>query len=70
MEAASTMQLANPIFQPRTGPTGLSRRELLFRAGNGFGGLALAAMLAEDAATSGRSVDSMLVRAPHFEPKA
>ncbi len=48
----------------------LSRRDVLCRAANGFGGLALAAMLAEDAAGAGRSVDPMLVRAPHFEPKA
>ena len=64
------MPFDHSIRLPRTRPWGLNRRELLFRAANGFGGLALAAMLAEDAAGAGRSLDPMLVRAPHFEPKA
>ncbi|HUG82301.1 MAG TPA: DUF1501 domain-containing protein [Bryobacterales bacterium] len=64
------MPFDNSIRPPRTGPLGLSRRDVLCRAANGFGGLALAAMLAEDAAGAGRSLDPMLVRAPHFEPKA
>ena len=50
-----------------------TRREMLFRAANGFGGLALAAMLADDAAAkAGRkpSVDPLQARLPHFAPKA
>ncbi|MBI1788496.1 MAG: DUF1501 domain-containing protein [Acidobacteria bacterium] len=40
---------------------------MLCRAANGFGGLALSALLAEDQA---RATDPMQVRAPHFAPKA
>ena len=46
---------------------------MLCRTANGFGGLALAAMLAgkaSAAAGGGRSGDPMMPRAPHFEPKA
>ena len=52
---------------------GVSRREMLCRTANGFGGLALAAMLADTASSAtggGRSADPMMPRAPHFEPKA
>jgi hypothetical protein len=49
----------------------LSRREMLCRAANGFGGLALAAMLSEDRARANERVtDPMKVRPPHFSPKA
>lgn len=49
----------------------LSRREMLCRAANGFGGLALAAMLSEDRARANqRLTDPMKVRPPHFSPKA
>jgi hypothetical protein len=48
----------------------LSRRDMLFRAANGFGGLALASMLSEDAARAAAAVNPMRVRAPHFTPKA
>jgi len=45
---------------------------MLFSAANGFGGIALSALMAQDrglAATAG-SPDPMLVRKPHYEPKA
>jgi hypothetical protein len=45
----------------------LSRRDMLFRASAGFGGLALSALMADDRLSK---TDPMLVRAPHFEPKA
>ena len=51
----------------------LSRRELLRVSSTGFGGLALAAMLGEDAraATVGAGAPSPLaVKPPHFAPKA
>ncbi len=47
-----------------------SRREFLARSANGFGGLALAAMLAEKVGAADRSADPMIPRAPHFEGKA
>ena len=53
---------------------GISRREMLCRCANGFGGLALSAMLAEDlamaSATADRTRDPMAVQPPHFVPKA
>jgi hypothetical protein len=45
----------------------LSRREMLARCGNGFGGLALAALMAEEAAAAG---NPLAPRAPHFPAKA
>ena len=47
-----------------------SRREMLRNAGAGFGGLALAAMLAEDAAASPQAADLLAPKKPHFEPTA
>ena len=49
----------------------LSRREVLTRIGGGFGALALATLLQENAAagSTGR-VDPLAQRAPHFVPKA
>ena len=47
----------------------LSRREMLWRAANGFGGIALAGLLAEESAR-GAGTDPMQVRAPHFPAKA
>ncbi len=49
-----------------------SRRELLFRAANGFGGLALSALLAETggAAVDDRRTNPLAVREPHFAPRA
>lgn len=43
-----------------------TRREMLCRCANGFGGLALATLLAEQA----RAEDPLAVRAPHFPAKA
>ncbi len=49
----------------------VTRREMLCRAANGFGGLAMLAMLAEEAGRGAqRSVDPMEVRPPHFPSKA
>lgn len=49
----------------------ISRREWLFRWANGFPGLALTAMLAEQArAATDRTRDPLAVRPTHFEPKA
>ena len=63
--------MTHRIPQPPHLPATFSRRDMLFRAANGFGGLALTAMLAEEARTQDdRSVDPMLVRPPHFAPKA
>src|SRR6516164_5834032 len=43
-----------------------SRREFLFEAGGGFGGLALSWLLARDA----RAANPLAARKPHFEAKA
>ncbi len=59
-------------------PTPLSRRELLLRSANGFGALALTALLREpaygarlvDTPPPGAGLDPMAPRRPHFEPKA
>ena len=53
-------------------PTTLTRREMLFRAANGFGGLALTAMLADEsrAAIEDRKTNPLAIREPHFAPKA
>jgi hypothetical protein len=49
----------------------LSRREVLTRIGGGFGALALATLLQENAAASSAArVDPLAPRAPHFLPKA
>lgn len=50
----------------------MTRREWLARSANGFGGLALTAMLAEDRARaqSARTADPLAPRPPHFEPRA
>src|SRR5688500_19963067 len=46
----------------------LSRRDFLFRAGSGFGGLALASLLAEEAQPIPQS-NPMAPRNPHFRPR-
>ncbi len=53
-------------------PQAPSRREMLCRAANGFGGLALAALMVEEATGTdpGRSVNPMQARAPHHVAKA
>jgi len=50
----------------------ISRREWLSRWSNGFGALALSALIADDAraAVNDRTVDPMKVRPPHHPPKA
>lgn len=50
---------------------GLSRREMLCRCANGFGGVALAALLGETfEAEASTGVDPFAVRPPHFAPRA
>jgi hypothetical protein len=48
----------------------LSRRQMLQSSAVGFGSLALASMLAEDAASSPVVVDPLAVRSPHFAARA
>src|SRR5271155_3836570 len=48
----------------------LTRRQALLRCANGFGGLALTAMLAEAASVNDPAPDPMKVRSPHFPAKA
>ena len=48
----------------------LTRRQALLRCANGFGGLALSALLAEAAPANERALDPMKLRAPHYQPKA
>ncbi len=48
----------------------LSRRDLLFRAGSGFGGLALGTLLAEEARAGGRGGDPLTARRPPLPGKA
>src|SRR5213593_1752674 len=61
-----------PILQPRP----LARRELIFLAGAGFAGLALAHLLDRDGLLSAEPADStarrnpLAARSPHFAPKA
>src|SRR5687768_10322400 len=50
-------------------PVVTSRRDLLFRAGMGFGGLALAALLEQDAAAA-KAVNPLAARPPHQAPRA
>ena len=58
----------------RRGPVhgSMTRREMLRRSSVGFGGLALAALLAEEsrAASPVPSADPLLPRPPHFAPRA
>jgi Protein of unknown function (DUF1501) len=51
---------------------GVSRREMLCRCANGFGGLALAYLLAEKfaAASEARAGNPLAPRPPHYAPKA
>ncbi len=57
-------------------PRALSRRDFLFRAGAGFGGIALASLLAQEAAANPQSAirnpqsNPLSARNPHFQPKA
>jgi hypothetical protein len=56
-------------------PSTTSRRDFLFRAGNGFGALALASLLARDATASEKDnarklFNPLAPKPPHFTPKA
>jgi len=67
----STLLTSTPI--KRSQP--LSRRDMLRRCGGGFGALALAALLAEEAASAaetsfGEAADPLAVKRPHFTAKA
>src|SRR6266436_6643798 len=48
----------------------LTRRQALLRCANGFGGLALSALLADAAPANERALDPMKLRPAHFAPKA
>src|SRR5690349_5344019 len=48
----------------------LSRRDFLVRAGGGFGGLALLALLEQDARAAGNVANPVAAKAPHFRPRA
>src|SRR6187397_985521 len=53
------------------GKVPISRREMLLRGANGFGGLALAGLLAgKQAATASTAANPLAPRTPHFAPKA
>jgi hypothetical protein len=47
-----------------------SRREFFTRAGSGLAGIALASMLAEDAAKAAVSIDPLALKAPDHTPTA
>src|SRR6476619_7583666 len=47
-----------------------NRRQVLRRAGAGFGSLALAALLADEAAAAPHAANPLSVRAPHFAARA
>jgi Protein of unknown function (DUF1501) len=47
-----------------------TRREMLKRAGAGFGSLALAALLADESRATAPAANPLAAQAPHFEPRA
>ena len=51
-------------------PSTTSRREFLTKSANGFGALALPALLAHEIAASPQSNNPLAAKAPHFAPKA
>jgi Protein of unknown function (DUF1501) len=51
-------------------PVTTSRREFLTKSANGFGALALPALLASEVAASPQSNNPLAAKAPHFAPKA
>src|SRR6185369_13838749 len=56
----------NPLFlDPR-----INRRELLRRASNGFGALALTALLGRKSLAESHSRSPLEPKAPHFQPRA
>ncbi|MEZ5325160.1 MAG: DUF1501 domain-containing protein [Verrucomicrobiales bacterium] len=61
------------MHTPAHFPSSSTRRELLFRAGGGLGGMALAQLLGSGSVASAAaqdSIDPTLARKPHFLPKA
>ena len=46
----------------------MTRRDMLARCANGFGGLALTSFLAKEA--QGQAINSLAPKKPHFTPKA
>ena len=63
--------MSQSAMEPSTG--GLSRRAMLGRAAGGFGSIALAGMLADEAradGATGAAVDPLAPREPHFPPRA
>ena len=63
--------MSQSALEPSTG--GLSRRAMLGRAAGGFGSIALAGMLADEAradGATGAAVDPLAPREPHFPPRA
>jgi hypothetical protein len=61
----------NPEREASHIPLAYSRRDLLFRSGAGFGGLALSALLAQEGALAApKSSNPLGAKRPHFEPKA
>ena len=51
-------------------PAEISRREMLFRSANGFGGLALACLMSERSAQGEATRSPLAPQAPHHEPRA
>src|SRR3989440_1067023 len=75
------MQVNESIIEEQSPhlPCACTRRDFLFRAGSGLGGMALACLLAEDAAIASetrntqdaaRAVNPLAPKRPHFRPKA
>src|SRR5438874_11709779 len=51
-------------------PAQPNRREMLRRAGGGFGSMALAALLADETRAAAPAANPLAPRAPHFKPRA
>jgi hypothetical protein len=51
-------------------PTAYSRRDLLFRTAGGFGGLALASLLAQGEAVAAGPTNPLAPKQPHFPGRA
>ncbi len=63
------MNFSNSHHAPNPEHAFLTRRQLLQRAGMGFGSVALGSLMGQSSA-SAAMLDPMAVRKPHFEPKA
>src|SRR5262245_47430309 len=61
---------SSPLGRPNHVATPASRREFLLRAGAGFGGVALAALLARDGRAQGSAGHPLAPRPPHFPARA